>query len=278
MPRSFAQSASMPCFQCTQTFAVELWLIVDAAERPDLVEAIHSDALHTVRCPHCGTEHPLSAPVLFHDGSRETLIFAAQENTAAEQDQDTAQQLGQQLIFSIPVAERGAYLTKARMVMGLDGLRQALDGTEDSDEVSVALRALMEATTPQEVATVVRDHQVLAVPDVQVQLREYVARLQDAGHPDVAAALDERLAALPPGPMHPTLQLIQALLDADGSEARRRILATQPIDVTPEVAPILEALAQQSQRRGLDPVARDLLVMRDEVLQLLAQPHITPSA
>ncbi|MBA3946436.1 MAG: hypothetical protein H0X37_17965 [Herpetosiphonaceae bacterium] len=267
--RSYAQAATMPCFQCSQTFEIEVWLIVDAVERPDLVEAIHADTVHTVRCPHCGTEHPLDAPLLFHDGTLETLIFAAQAQTEPEQNNEVAQQLGQQLIGTLPLEERAPYLTKARMVVGIDGLRQALEGTEDSDDVSVALRALMEASTPQEVAAAVRDHQLLAVPDVQVQLREYVVQLRDAGHPDVADALDQRLAALPPAPLHPTLRLIQALLDADGPEARQSVLTAHPVDVTPEVAPILEALAQQSERSGLHPVARDLLVMRDEVLHMI---------
>lgn len=279
MTRSYAQVAELTCSHCGQTFSFDVWLIVDAAERPDLVEAIMAETLHTVRCPHCGTEHPLDAPLLFHDGALETLIFAKQEQTDAEQDREAAQRLGQQLIGTIAVEERGAYLAQAQIVSGLDGLRQALEGAEDSDEVSVALQALMEAATPQEVAAAVRDHQVLQVPDVQVQLREYVARLRDAGHPDIADALDERLQALPPGPTHPTLQLIQELLDADSPEARRRVLYRRPDDVTPEVAPILEALAQQSQRRGLDVVARDLLVMRDEVLEQLGRENdITPSA
>lgn len=278
MNRSFAQVAELRCYQCAQTFPVEVWLIIDAAERPELVEAIHAETLHVAQCPHCGTEHPIDAPLLFHDGSQETLIFAAQEQTTSEQNHEAAQRLGQQLISSMPIEERGPYLAKAKIVMGMEGLRQALEGTEDSDEVSVALQALMEAATPQEVAAAVRDHQVLAVPDVQVQLREYVTRLRDAGHHDVADALDQRLAALPPGPTHPTLQLIQELLDADSPDARQRVLSTRSFDVTPEVAPILEALAQQSLRRGLEPIARDLLVMRDEVVQLLGREQSTPSS
>ncbi|GAC1543394.1 MAG: hypothetical protein NVS4B8_00430 [Herpetosiphon sp.] len=246
-------------------------MIVDATERPDLVEAIRAETLQIVRCPNCGTEHPLDAPTLYHDGTLETFIFAAQEQADTKHNEDMARQLAAQLLEALPPEERGSYLDHARIVVGIDGLRRALEGSDDSDDISVALRALMEASTPQEVVAAVRDHQVLAVPDVQVQLREYVARLRDEGHPEIADALDQRLSSLPPGPMHPTLQLIQALLDSDGQDARRLILMTNPIDVTPEVPPILEALAQQSQRRGMEAVANDLLVMRDEVLQILAK-------
>src|SRR4028119_1789183 len=118
MTRSYAQPASLPCFKCAQTFPVEIWVIVDAVERPDLVEAIHNESIHIARCPYCAAEHPLDAPLLFHDGRLETLIFAAQEQSTSEQDHEAAQQLGQQLISTIPVDERSEYLTNARIVAG----------------------------------------------------------------------------------------------------------------------------------------------------------------
>ena len=267
MSRSFAQAAELTCFHCGRAFGVEVWLTVDAAERPDLVAAIQSDTLHVARCPHCGAEHPLTAPVLFHDAGQETLIFAQSDAGDADREQVIARQLGQQLIATIPPAKRGAYLAKAQSVVGIDGLRQALNGVTDSDELSIALQELMAAETPDAVAQVFGAHVVLAVPDVQVQLREYVTQLRDIGQHEIAGALEQRLAALPATPPHPTLYLIQALLDADGPDARQRVLQADPGNVTPDIPPILEALARQAQRRSMEAVARDLLVMRDEVLR-----------
>lgn len=281
MNRSFTQSIDLECTNCKQPFHADVWLIVDAAERPDLVTQIQDDTLHVVYCPHCGTAHPLDAPVLFHDGASQTLLFASQMHSTATQDQDVARQLGQQLISTTPIEERGVYLTTARTVIGLEGLRRALSGEADDerDELSDALRALMMATSPLEVRAVAADHPVLHSTDAHDQLREYVTQLQAGGHDDVATALAARLDAVIAAEPHPTLQFIQALLDAEGPDARQAIMQARPQDVTPEVPTILTALADQAQRRQIDAVARDLLVIRDEVLALLGRDTpVTPSA
>lgn len=281
MNRSFAQSIDLQCVKCNQSFSADVWLIVDAAERPDLVAQIEDETLHLVYCPHCGTAHPLDAPVLFHDAAAQTLLFASQTHSTITQDQDVARQLGQQLISTIAVEERDLYLTTARTVVGLEGLRRALSGTEepDSDELSEALRALMAATTPQEVRAAATEHTILQSSEAQAQLREYVTQLQAGGHADVAEALANRLDALQSGQPHPTLQFIQALLDAEGPEARQAVMNARPQDVTLEVTTILNALADQAQHRQLAAVARDLLVIRDEILTLLGRDTpVTPSA
>jgi hypothetical protein len=280
MSRSASQEVGVTCVSCGTAFGAEVWLIVDAAERPDLVARIVDGSIHTASCPHCGTLHPLDAPLLFHDHARQQLIFATQEHSPPEQDQQIARQLGQQLIGSIPVAERATYLTSAHIVVGNDDLRQAITGEASSagDALSVALAALMEAGSPTEVRQLIAIHPVLGGDEAQTHLREYVEQLRDAGHDDLSAALEARIKALE-APPHPTLALIQALLDADGVDGRRAILQRRPHDVTPEVSTILAALADQAQRQRLDAVARDMLVIRDEVLGALGRDvPITPSA
>lgn len=281
MARSFAQSVDLECVNCQQPFSAEVWLIVDGVERPDLVARIHDATLDVVHCPHCGTEHPLDAPLLFHDAPSQTLIFASQTHSTVAQDQDVARQLGQQLISAIPVEERDVYLTTAQTVVGIDGLRRVLtgEGEPEGDELSAALQALMAATSPEQVRNAALEHPVLQTGEAHDQLREYVGQLQAGGHSDVAEALALRLDALQPSQPHPTLQFIQALLDAEGPEARQALMQSRPQDVTPEVPTILTALADQAQHRQLEAVARDLLVIRNEVLALLGRDTpVTPSA
>ncbi|MGB9872982.1 MAG: CpXC domain-containing protein, partial [Anaerolineae bacterium] len=64
MTHSFAQPASLTCPRCGQTFSAEVWLIVDAAERPDLLERLRDGTLHDVTCPHCGHSGQVDAPLL----------------------------------------------------------------------------------------------------------------------------------------------------------------------------------------------------------------------
>lgn len=280
MSRSAAQDVPITCVGCGSTFNAKVWLIVDAAERSDLVARILDGSIHVAPCPQCGMLHPLDAPLLFHDPSRQLLLFAAQEHSLPAQDQEIARQLGQQLIGSIPVVERATYLTSAHIVVGNDDLRRAItgDAAVEGDALSLALAALMEASSPADVRQVVAIHPVLVGNEAQTHLREYVDQLHEAGHDDLAAALEARIKALD-APPHPTLALIQALLDADGIEGRRAVLEARPQDITPEASTILTALADQAQRQHLEAVARDMLVIRDEVLGKLGRDvPITPSA
>ncbi len=64
MATSLAESAHLTCPRCGQSFTAEIWLLVDAAERPDLLEKARAGILHTITCPHCGYEGQADAPLL----------------------------------------------------------------------------------------------------------------------------------------------------------------------------------------------------------------------
>lgn len=46
---SYAQPLNTRCLVCEHAFTASIWLIVDASERPDLVERTHEDRLHHKR-------------------------------------------------------------------------------------------------------------------------------------------------------------------------------------------------------------------------------------
>lgn len=281
MARSFAETVELTCAGCRSAFSDKIWLIVDAAERPDLVERIVDQTLHVAQCPNCGTEQPFDAPVLFHAAAEQLLIFAAAEQSTPSKDQQVAQQLGQRLISAIPIAERATYLTSAHIVTGVDGLRRVLLDEESSagDELSAALPPLMEATSSAAVRSVAEAYPILMTEEALEHLEAYVRRLRESDQADLALALEQRIAVLRHAQPNPTLSFIQALLDAASPDERRALLTSRPQDVTPEVPTILEALADQAQRRHLEAVARDMLVIRDEVLGSLGRDiPLTPSA
>ncbi len=47
MARSYSETITLNCPNCSQPFGAGIWLIVDTAERPDLVERIYSLPLLT---------------------------------------------------------------------------------------------------------------------------------------------------------------------------------------------------------------------------------------
>ena len=88
MSHSFAQKQTLSCSRCSQEYTAEIWLIVDIQDCPDLVERIKSNSLHWLRCPKCGEETGLDAPLLlFFQLEEPHLVFSPQESTNREEDQ-----------------------------------------------------------------------------------------------------------------------------------------------------------------------------------------------
>ena len=88
---SLSQTPELTCPQCGSTFTVEIWLIVDLAERPDLAERIRESALHATPCPHCGNVVKVYAALLLYLPERDSpLLFSPAQQTTQEKDQQQA--------------------------------------------------------------------------------------------------------------------------------------------------------------------------------------------
>lgn len=91
MPRSFAQSTDLTCPHCGHTFSAEVWLIIDAGERPDLLARTRAGELHDVPCPHCGDSGTVDAPLLIYlpdpAQGQPPLIFSPAQQSSREQTQ-----------------------------------------------------------------------------------------------------------------------------------------------------------------------------------------------
>ena len=95
---SFSQPFQATCPQCDQEVNLEVWLIVDLAERPDLAERIRQGALHKAPCPHCDHAGQMDVPLLLYLPGREPpLLFSPAQNSTTEQDHAHAADLIQQL-------------------------------------------------------------------------------------------------------------------------------------------------------------------------------------
>ncbi len=91
MPHSQAQIPTLTCPQCEQNFDAAVWLIVDAAERPDLLEEIQQGKLHNLPCPHCGHDGQVDAPLLLYRPAAEpVLLFSPAQETTDEEDREQA--------------------------------------------------------------------------------------------------------------------------------------------------------------------------------------------
>ncbi len=85
---SFNETITATCPTCGATFAAEVWLIVDIAERSDLAGRARAGSLHRVTCPN-GHSEDVDAPLLLSlPGQTPRLVFFPAEGTTAEQDRE----------------------------------------------------------------------------------------------------------------------------------------------------------------------------------------------
>jgi hypothetical protein len=101
MPHSFADQLTVTCPQCGADFTPDIWLIIDTAERPDLLVLIRDGTIHRFACPggHVGeADAPL---LLFRPGETPPLLFVPAMQTTADQDRAMADDLLGLLVESL---------------------------------------------------------------------------------------------------------------------------------------------------------------------------------
>jgi tetratricopeptide (TPR) repeat protein len=156
MPVSSCQPLDLTCEQCHTKHTVEVWLIVDAAERPDLWVACRDGLIHTAYCPN---EHVvyLGAPLLLHDPARKLLLFSPPLNpTTPAEEQRMVRTLMQMLHNSVSASvAHENYLNRVKRVprdelaeelAGLAG--GAADGRQDDPEEDEFLNLFSRLSRP----------------------------------------------------------------------------------------------------------------------------------
>jgi hypothetical protein len=102
MDISASELYTSTCPQCGITFDHEIWLIVDAIARPDLLERAFTDLLYEVRCPR---NHRVrsEAPLLIRSRGTPQTIFSPTPGSPPAQQQEQLDRL-----FNILQARIGA--------------------------------------------------------------------------------------------------------------------------------------------------------------------------
>ena len=162
MPTSFKQTQQLTCPRCAQPFEASIWLIVDAAERPDLLEKIQAGTLHQVVCPHCQFQEEVDAPLLLYnpplpsgEGPGVRVLFSPAQRTTAEQDQEQALALLERLRQSLGDAWQDDWLSHGLPAVlrpllllalreGLEAAQRKMQEEAAGSRVAAGLRALLE--------------------------------------------------------------------------------------------------------------------------------------
>ena len=90
MAHSYAEEIAIQCPHCGKGFSNDVWLIVDAYERPDLAKKILEDKLHNIICPYCGqVAGRMNVPLLlYRPWASLSLAYSPAQGTAIEQQRE----------------------------------------------------------------------------------------------------------------------------------------------------------------------------------------------
>lgn len=192
-PHSHAEPADLPCLQCGERSYAEVWIIVDADERPDLLARIRAGTLHEIACPHCGHKATINAPLLIvRPRARPVLLFSPAAGQTHAQDDEQAAALVGMLREHAGDGWRDEWLGE-----GVAGItRAALPAALGEDPQTVAGLAAA-ATAAEEVRPEVRRAledilRLLSAEGVRVDTPEELARAV-AARPELRAALEAAL-------------------------------------------------------------------------------------
>lgn len=229
MPISYQEQAQLTCPACGVDFSAPVWLILDAAEEPEAVEALGRGALNMVACPSCGNDGPAGAPLIFHDGQARRVIFAPAPGSAEHEVRDQARELHALLVGSIPEEQRRPYLADVDIAQDLDGVAHLLRRA-----------ARRQAGRPKPA---------------------------EAGPPLAAspAAEPPAPAAEPP----PLLAAVEAMLAADSPAELDRALAAHPVLRDPSTDAALAGLAEVATQQRAFEVAESLRSARAILAQVV---------
>jgi hypothetical protein len=233
-------------------------MLVDATERPDLMQALLDGSLDRMRCPKCHAIGPAATPLMFHDAQRRKLYFAPAPNSAEHEWREQAQTLLTLLIDALPEEGRLPYLAEIMVEGDLAGMRRSIQrrmqrGASPPPSFGKPIQLPETPTTAQHVR-VAQPQAVVSSPPAQ---------------------------ALPNPDLSPLLEAIQALLSADSDAEFREVVEQYPalIDDGADsmIVQLIEVAYAQDEREVAEAL-RNARVSLGTLRQLVAEDSPSGSA
>lgn len=313
MPIGYREQTQLNCPACGAAFEAPVWLILDAQENPQEVEALHRNELNTIVCPDCGHRGAAGAPLLFHDGVRRQVIFAPAPGSAEHGWREQARALHALLVGSIDAELRRPYLSDVTIAQDLAGVARLIRRAEhrpvapappappagsatpdDKPPLLKAIEALLTANAPEEAEAVLAAHPVLRSPSADTafaQLIEVALEQREFGIADAlrnARALVARLvAATRPvadspspsaSPAMPPEEVIQALLRTHTEAELETLVEAHPILLHPDTDRSLAQQVDAALDEGNDRLAYALEERREALAQMRSRKTQTAPA
>ena len=183
MSVSHAETANLPCRSCGAPFAAEVWVIVDPAERPDLLARLLAGALHNLTCPACGHTAALDAPLLIvRPAAEPVLLFSPARGGGPQQAETQASALVSLLRAHVGAAWRDEWLGRGVVGVARAALPTLLtDDPATAAALAAAAAADEAAALPPALGRVLADVvAALAAEGVRVESAEELTRALEA--------------------------------------------------------------------------------------------------
>lgn len=215
MPNSRQETTTLQCPACGASFDAAVWIIVDADQRPDLVQAIMHGALNQHYCPECHASGTINAPLLFHDGAQQRMILALPLSVTNAAD---AQSIAEQLVGYLHESLQAngmtiqPYQTQVDVAADLDDLRSMLASDQHDAGLQTALEAILASDSPQAFEQSMAQHRRILMSDhVEPMLNELIAQAHADNDHALASHISDIQATL--GQFRQTWQARGATLD-----------------------------------------------------------------
>jgi hypothetical protein len=118
------QVAPIQCPVCGARFTAPIESIIDVGRDPRLKAQFLQGNINIAQCPQCGTQGPMTAPLLYHDPAHElALVLMPNELNLHHNDQQKIiGDLTNALINSLPPEQRKAYLLTPKTFFTMQGM------------------------------------------------------------------------------------------------------------------------------------------------------------
>ena len=122
------QVTPIMCPTCGTNFSAPIESIIDVGRDPRLKSRFLQGQINVAQCPQCGTQGPMTAPVLYHDPTHELalVLMPAELNLLHNDQQKIIGDLTNALMNSLPAEERKAYLLTPKTFFTMDSLVNAV--------------------------------------------------------------------------------------------------------------------------------------------------------
>jgi hypothetical protein len=119
-----SQVTPIQCPVCGAQFSAPIESIIDVSRDPQLKAQFLQGNINVAQCPQCGTQAPMTAPLLYHDPTNElALVLMPNElNLHHDDQQKIIGSLTNTLINSLPAEQRKAYLLTPKTYFTMQSL------------------------------------------------------------------------------------------------------------------------------------------------------------